>query len=144
MFRMTRKCFGELCSNITTLVGEKEFKSESYIDAFLADKDRMFMAHEETSGGYISGETKLGLTLRLLAGGDALDLGVMFDIHPRYCVQIMIYVLSKWILKPKLGGINMYEYLSDEEAMIRVSDGFSKHSNGIFKRVIGALDGWGG
>ena len=47
MFRMTRKCFGELCSNITTLVGEKEFKSESYIDAFLADKDRMFMAHEK-------------------------------------------------------------------------------------------------
>ena len=142
MFRMTRKCFAELCTNIATSVGETEFKSESYIDAFLANKDNMFMAHEKTSGGYISGETKLGLTLRLLAGGDALDLGVMFDIHPRTCNQIMVDVLMKWIIKPKIGGISMYDYLDDQEAMQKVSDGFSKRSNGVFKGGIGALDGW--
>ena len=82
---MTRECFSELCTNSKTSVGEQEIKSESYIDAYLANKDSMFMAHEKTSGGFISGETKLGLTLRLLAGGDALDLGVMFDAHPRTC-----------------------------------------------------------
>ena len=84
---MTRECFYELCSHIKTSVGEKELKSEYYIDAFLDNKDTMFMAHEKISGGYISGETKLGLTLRLLAGGDALDLGVMFDIHPRCVIK---------------------------------------------------------
>ena len=42
MFRMTRNCFAELCTNIITSVGEKEFKSESYIDAYLANKDSMF------------------------------------------------------------------------------------------------------
>ena len=142
MFRMTRHCFGELCSNITTLVGEKEFKSESYIDAYLADKDSMFIAHEKTSGGYVSGETKLGLTLRLLAGGDALDLGVMFDIHPKRCRQIMAEVLIKWIIKPKIGGINFYDYLADQEAMHKVSYGFARRSNGVFRGAIGALDGW--
>ena len=142
MFRMTRECFSELCSHIKTSIGEREFKSEFYIDTYLANTDDMHIAHEKTCGGYISGETKLGLTLRLLAGGDALDLGVMFDIHPRYCVQIMIYVLSKWILKPKIGTINMYDYLDDQEAMQKVSDGFSRRSNGVFKGGIGALDGW--
>ena len=142
MFRMTQHCFGELCANITALVGEKEFKSESYIDAYLADKDSMFMAHEKTSGGYVSGETKLGLTLRLLAGGDALDLGVMFDIHPKRCRQIMAEVLIKWIIKPKICGINFYDYLADQEAMHKVSYGFARRSNGVFKGGIGALDGW--
>ena len=69
---MTREWFSELCSHIKTSVGEKEFKPESYIDACLADKDGMYIAHSKTSGGYISGETSLGLTLRLLAGGDSL------------------------------------------------------------------------
>ena len=41
--------FSELCSNIKLSVGEKEFKSESYIDAFLANKDSMYMAHEKTT-----------------------------------------------------------------------------------------------
>ena len=62
---MNRKCFNELCNLIITKVGEKQFKSESYIDAFLKDKDPMYMAHEKTSGGYVSGETKV-VNTRLL------------------------------------------------------------------------------
>ena len=62
-------------------IGERKFKSEAYIDAFLKGKDNMYDANEKTSGGYISGEVKLGITLRLLAGGDAFDLGIIFDIH---------------------------------------------------------------
>ena len=73
------------------------------------------------------------MKLRLLAGGDALDLGVMFDIHPRYCVQIMVGVLLKWIIKPKIGGINMYDYLDDQDAMQKISDGFSRRSNGVLR-----------
>ena len=34
MLRMTRECFGLLCSKIITHVGESRFKSESYINAF--------------------------------------------------------------------------------------------------------------
>ena len=54
----------------------------------------MFDAHVKTCGGYISGETKVGITLRILAGGYVLDLGVLFDIsssHYNYvgCVETL-------------------------------------------------------
>ena len=128
--------------SIISSVDELEFKSESYIDAFLVNEDPMYMAHEKTSGGFISGETKLGVTLRILAGGDCCDLGVLFDISPKHCNKLFHYTLKNWINKSKIGGINIYDYLSNEEAMRRVSIGFSKRSNGIFKGAIGALDGW--
>ena len=142
MFRMTRQCFSELCQFIISKVGEKQFKSESYINAFLVNKDSMFIANEKTTGGYISGETKLGITLRLLAGGDSLDLGVIFDISPKWCNEIMYYVLSYWIISTNIGHIDIYRYLQDEIAMKKVSDGFAKRSNGIFIGTIGAIDGW--
>ena len=47
----------------------------------------------------------------------------------------------KWIIKPKIGGINSYDYLADQEAMQKVSYGFARRSNGVFKGNIGALDG---
>ena len=58
MFRMTRQCFQELCQKIISSIGESNFKSESYIDAFLKHKDAMFAAHEKSCGGYVSGEVK--------------------------------------------------------------------------------------
>ena len=36
----------------------------------------------------------------------------------------------------------MYDHLEDKAAMQKVSDGFSRRSNGVFKGTIGALDGW--
>ena len=35
----------------------------------------MFSVHEQSSGGYVSGEDKLAITVRNLAGGNQLDLG---------------------------------------------------------------------
>ena len=63
IFCMTRQCFYELCQLNISKVGEKQFKSESYINVFLVNKDSMFIANEKTTGGYISGETKLGINL---------------------------------------------------------------------------------
>ena len=60
---MSRECFSLLCGYIIASKGEKAFKSESYIHAFLETKNPMYMAHEKTSGGFISGETKLAITL---------------------------------------------------------------------------------
>ena len=100
------------------------------------------MAHCKTSGGWVSGKIKLGITLRLLAGGDSYDLGVLFDISPKHCHVIMHEVLKNWIIDTNIGDINITKYLNDDERMNRVSEGFSKRSNGIFKGAIGALDGW--
>ena len=53
----------------------------------------------------------------------------------------MYYVLSKWLIQPKIGGITIYDYLEDEAATQNFSDGFSRKSNVIFKGIIGALGG---
>ena len=84
----------------------------------------------------------MAITLRLLGGGDALDLAVIFDIESCYCRKIMFHVLQDWIIKHDIGDINMVKYLGDEKYMGKVSDGFSKISGRIFKGTIGALDGW--
>ena len=139
---MTREAFDELSGLIINHVGESVFRSESYIDNFLVNKNHLYMAHCLTSGGWISGETRLAITLRILAGGNSYDIGVIFDITPKHCNKIMRDVLRHWINKTRIGGINIYEYLQDDQAMSKVSYGFSKRSNGIFKGAIGALDGW--
>ena len=50
--------------------------------------------------------------------------------------------MNNWINRTKIGGINIYDYLSNKEAMEEVSIGFSQRSNGVLKGAIGALDGW--
>ena len=67
----------------------------------------MDQAHVQTSGWYISGEIKLALTLRLLAGGDTLNLGVLFDLSSNYCKEIINMVLLNWIIKPNIGDMDI-------------------------------------
>ena len=74
MFHVSRECFHLLCKKIIYAICETEFKSEFYIDAFLRGKDEMFNAHEHTSSGYISGETKFVVTLYILSGSNSCDL----------------------------------------------------------------------
>ena len=148
MFRMSRNCFDLLCCAIISRVTEKKFKSESYLDSFLRDasiKDKISMmhkAHSHTSGGFISGEVKLAITLRMLAGGSALDLSVVFDVSESHCKTLFIDVLQNWIIKVNIGDIDIESYLKNEDAMNNVSVGFSRRSNGILTGAIGAIDGW--
>ena len=149
MFRMSRDSFNLLCLKIIDGVGERNFKSEAYIEANLQYEPLHYdlyrsihNAHKVTSGGYISGEVKLAIALRMLAGGSSLDLAVIFDVSVSHCRKIFIDVLKDWIIKPNIGLIDIESYLKDENAMRSVSEGFSKRSNGILKGAIGAIDGW--
>ena len=102
----------------------------------------MHYAHKLTTSGYVSGEVKLAITLCLLASGDAYDLAVIFDISPRWCQYIMLDVLKNLILEINLGKIDIATYLSDDDAIQKVNNGFSVRSDGILKGVIGAIAGW--
>ena len=124
MFRMTREFYNLLCSKTIAAVGERAFKSEAYIDVFFKGKNSMYDAQVKTSGGYISGEVKLAVTLRLLAGGDSFDLGVIFDISSKKINIIVYNVLRDWVKKPNIGDINMHAYLNDDKTMEEVSVGF--------------------
>lgn len=46
----------------------------------VGDQQTILHAHEHTTGGFVSGEVKLALTLRLLAGGPYMDLALLFDV----------------------------------------------------------------
>ena len=94
MFRMTMPCFVELCQTIIGKVGESNFKSQAYIDSFLRGNGTIYNANEKATGGYISVEIKLTITIRLLAGGDAYDLAVIFDVYPLHLSAILHEVLT--------------------------------------------------
>ena len=61
MFRMSKDCFNSLCQTIKMKVGESDFKSQEYIDAFLIGKNSIYNAHSLTTAGYATGEVKLAI-----------------------------------------------------------------------------------
>jgi len=147
-FRMSRVCFEYLCAKIEANVGVENFKSEEYLREIKAGihgvraRANFFGAHESSTGGFISGEVKLALTLRLLAGGSYLDLALLFE-----AVQSTVYyafhdVIKNWILDDRLVKINGLDYVSDDIRMERVALEFLVGSNGLMAGCIGALDGW--
>jgi hypothetical protein len=150
-FRMERGCFDYLCERIIDNVGERDFKSESYLrdfkngDATEADtmhKTNILHAHEHTTGGFVSGEVKLALTLRLLAGGSYMDLALLFDVGFSTAYEIFHKVIKEWILDDRLIKINGIDYCDDNERMEEVARGFAAASKNVINGCIGAIDGW--
>ena len=86
-------------------IGEETLKSEAYIDAFLKGKNPMHAARVAVIQECIAGEVKVAVTICLLAGGDALDLSVIFDITPGPFGTNMYNILTNWMKQPNLGGI---------------------------------------
>ena len=104
---MTQVYFQLLIQKIICSVGERAFKLESYIDAFRKDTDKMYMAHEVTSGGYISEEVKLDITLRLLAEVNTMDLAAIFNIGSSVCTKILYEAILEWAIDINRGYIHM-------------------------------------
>ena len=74
MFRMNNSCFNAVCSKIESNIGREKFKSEAYLseleEAYTDNKKfNMFTANKKTTGGYLSGEIRVAIALRVLAGG---------------------------------------------------------------------------
>ena len=108
------------------LFGKNNFKSEAYIDAFLRGKDLMYNATVMTTGRFLSGEVKLDVAIRLLSGGDALDLSVLFDIAHCAVTKILYHVLLEWIIRIGIGDIGMKKYLGDAEVIQKLVLDFPK------------------
>jgi|EP00979_Chaetoceros_neogracilis_P009196 hypothetical protein len=147
-FRMERGCFKLLCERIEENIGRSAFKSESYIRDLrcgrIANKGKykMDFAQRKSTGGFISGEVKLALTLRLLAGGTYMDLALLYETGFTYSYTIFKDVVNNWINDNRLVNINGKDFLEDEEKMKEAVLEFARHSNGLFVGAIGALDGW--
>ena len=148
MFRMPLDCFHLLCEKIEYGVGEEEFLSEEYIKKELQckknKKGKMFRAHMKTTGGYLSGETKVAITLRLLGGGSFLDIATIFDVSYSTTYDVFHYVTENWFCNDWVAEYSLEKNLDDPEALYKTSTSFSAkgRSNGILGGIIGAIDGW--
>ena len=67
-------------------------------------------AHEESTGGFISGKIKIALTLRLLAGGFYLDIALLFEMGFTYSYVVFHDVIGDWILDDRFVKIDGAEY----------------------------------
>ena len=136
---MEKLCFQLLCDKIIKAGGKEEFKSESYIDRRRSRNVRfnsILSAQEKTSGGFICGEVRLALTLRLLAGSSYLDADDIFHVKPNHTYARMHYVLENWICNDDVIVIDIMSYLNDEEEMNKNAIEFGHKTNNIFTKVI--------
>ena len=146
MYRMSRDCFGKLCNLVEEKVGEDKFKSESYLSRLANEKTalgRMANANEATTSGFISGEVKLAITLRMLEGGSYLDLFLIYDVFETHAYTILHETVADWICNDRIIPINGKKYLNDIVHMKNVAKAFEENCRcGAFRGCIGALDGW--
>ena len=147
-FRMSRDCFDQLCKRIEKNVGQSTFKSEQYLLQLCKGsidqrkQRKMNHAHGKSTGGFVSGEVKLALTLRLLAGGTYMDLALLYEVGMTYAYEILHEVVYNWINDERFITINGEDYLNDDKRMATVANDFATRSQNLFKGAIGALDGW--
>ena len=161
LFRMSPHCFDLLCDLIKEKIGEDNFKSEAYIKNVLSMMNvedqginsgnrkkrkkscQIYNMNKKTSGGYVCGEVKVAITLRILAGASYLDVACIFAIHYNYCYQIFHFVLKNWICHDNISKYRLYEILECEYKMNEVAKQFAAGRNGgTLNGIIGALDGW--
>ncbi|KAL7464249.1 hypothetical protein ACHAXS_004587, partial [Conticribra weissflogii] len=102
----------------------------------------MVNIHRVSTGSIVSGETKIAISLRLLAGGSYLDISVLFGISTRHIFRIFHEVVNQWFLDDHFMRIDGIGYCMDDNRMENVAGKFCEESNGVFAGCIGALDGW--
>jgi hypothetical protein len=96
-----------------------------------------------TAGGYVCGEVRLAVTLRLLAGASYLNVSYIFGITYSHVYKIFHHVLKHWICKDDVHEFEMHKILNSEQKMYDTAKYFAKgRSGGILGGVIGALDCW--
>jgi hypothetical protein len=104
---------------------------------------RIYRAHKEISGGFVCGEVKVAIALRILGGGSYLDIACIFNVHPGQVYPIFHKVLSEWICNDSIARYMLRDIIHDEDEMYKVASQFAQgRSGGILAGVIGALDGW--
>jgi hypothetical protein len=104
--------------------------------------NNIFFAHYYSTGGFISGEVKLALSLCILGGGLYLDVALLFESSFNHTHKIVKYVVNNWLVHESFYPINGVAYCQDDEKIQEVALQFSCASRRVINGCIGALDGW--
>jgi hypothetical protein len=149
---MSKALFKKLWDNFEGIVGPAVSKSKEHLDEILnrqlpnSDHNHQWtnflFAHEHSTGGFISGEVKVAITLRILEGGLYLDLALLFEPRFNHTHKIFRYVVHNWLVHDSFYPINGVDYCRGKQQMQEVSLQFSRASRGVINGCIGALDGW--
>ena len=144
---MSKELFQTLCNDIEGIVGEESFKSEEYLSS-ITNKTmtdlmaNIFHAHLRSTGGVISGEIRLAITLRILGGGTYMDMALLMETSFNHAHNIVKETVCNWLTHPAFYPIDGIAYCSDDEKMSEVATQFSAASNFVLNGCIGAVDGW--
>ena len=119
---MCSLCFKKSCDSVEQAVGEEVFTSEYSISSLpltcLHKKRKMMhVAQDQSTGGFISGEIKLAITLRLLAGASHLDLMLLCACGHSSSCCIFHHVITNWICRDEVFKIDCYNNLTDLNEM---------------------------
>ena len=114
LFRMYKPCFYLLCTRIERVVGQDAFKSDDYLEnlellGHSTPRSSVYQATMRSSGHYISGEIKVALTLRYLAGGSYLDMYLWYNISPNHVLTMVREVCKNWFCNDQVMKIDFYE-----------------------------------
>ncbi len=126
---MLKEVFQKLCRIIEGFAGAENFKSKQYLEDILSRQqhpdetcpwNNIFFAHYYSTGGFISGEVKLALTLCILGGGSYLDMGLLFVSSFNHTHKIIKYVVNNWLVHESFYPINGVAYCQDDEICRRL------------------------
>jgi hypothetical protein len=133
-FRMSRNTFANLCTALSTAVGQHTFRPEQLV---LSTSNS---ASHVNRGGLIPGEIKAAISIRILAGGSYLDLTPLFDVSVSSIYAIFDEFLG-WVLKTLDFPLQRLIHDKNWNALHAIAEPFSYGSNGVFSGIIGAIDG---
>lgn len=132
VFRMDEPCFEKLCSFLAGKVGEEVFRSEAFVLANCAGSD--------ATVPHTSGEVKVALAMRLLAGGSHLDLVPLFDVSVSRFHTVFDDFMD-WILLAMEFPLARWPREEKWSALESLANDFAEKSNGVFCGPFASLDG---
>jgi DDE superfamily endonuclease len=129
MFRMTEGSFKVLCTNIRNKIGDDVFQPE---DPFAVVPDRIVP--------FFCGETKVAISIRMLAGGSYLDLVPLFDISTSHLYKTF-HDFIDWILLTFEFPLPRWLREENWQPLLDRANHFAEKSDGIFYGPFAANDG---
>ena len=134
MFRMTLPTLSRLCGKIATSVGSKAFKSEFIEDSSLLDLPAQAL---EAIGGFIPGELKMAILLRLLAGACYVDMIALFHVS-EISVWNVFHEAISWVSKPFTFPLNQVVEKKDWPSLKIIAADFAASTEGVYNGCFGA------
>jgi DDE superfamily endonuclease len=136
MFRMSHTTFARLCNKIATVVTPKVFKSEFLVDPLL----ELPTLALDAIGGFIPGELKLAILLRLLAGACYIDMIALFHVSETSVWNVFHEAIT-WVRQTFTFPLRELLEKKDWPALKVIAAEFGARTEGTYNGCFGAIDG---